>query len=134
MVSRILVVDSNVQASAATEQLLGEAGYTHATAHSFEDAVRRVSTERPDLVVTAVRLGQFNGMHLVVRWRADDPDLPIVVIGEAADRALAAEAAKYGVHFLSKPTDPRQFLKLVATLLAESELKAANAMKRQRES
>lgn len=115
--ARILIVDPNQQWSAETEKLLSSVGYDASSAASFEEASRAIAASRPDLLVTVVRLGRFNGLHLALRARADHPDLPIVVVGETSDAGVAADAVKFGAQFASKTMDARDFLNLVATLL-----------------
>ena len=117
MARRILVVDCNSQASAETEQILTSAGYRSATVTSFEAATKSLSADTPDLVVTAVRLGPFNGLHLVLRARAQHPDLPILVVGDDGDSALAADAHRFGAHFVSRQMDAGELLALIAQLL-----------------
>jgi DNA-binding NtrC family response regulator len=121
MAPRILVVDCNQQSSTATEQLLSRAGYHSAAVTSFEDATRSVSTDCPDLLVTDVRLGRFNGLHLALRARLDHPNLPILVLGEVGDTALAADAARLGARFVAKSTDAGAFLGLVADLVGDGD-------------
>ncbi len=115
---RVLLVDCDRVASAATAQLLSAAGYLLEVVHSFEMAVQQLARSCPDLLVTPVRLGQFNGLHLVLRCRVEYPQLPIVVTAESSDAGLAAEAAQYGVRFVHEGTEPQSFLRLVSELLA----------------
>lgn len=115
---RILLVDSDTQASTEAEQLLRDAGYRAASVATFEDARRQIALDCPDLLITAVRLGAFNGVHLMLRCRADNPDLPVVVMGEKDDSRLAAEVTRYRGRFLLRPVNPGQILALVSELLA----------------
>lgn len=121
MAPRILVVDCDQQSSVATEQLLTAAGYESASVTSFEDAARTMSVNCPDLLVTDIRLGRFNGLHLALRARVDHPDLRILVLGEAGDAALAADAARLGARFVPKATDARSFLGLVADIVGDGD-------------
>ena len=117
MAPRILVVDSNHQSSVATEQLLTAAGYESASVTTFEEATQSLTLNCPDLLVTDVRLGAFNGLHLALRARVDHPNLPILVLGDTCDASLAADAARLGARFVAKTTDPGAFLGLVRDLL-----------------
>jgi two-component system response regulator GlrR len=115
---RILLVEPDSRSSAATEQALSAAGYPTVSVRDFNDATRRLAVERPDLLVTAVRLGEFNGLHLVLRCGADHPDMPMIVTGDEEDPALAAEVARYGARFISKSMGRERLLYLVSELLA----------------
>ena len=114
---RVLLVDCDRVASAATAQLLSAAGYLSEVVHSFEMAVQELARGCPDLLVTPVRLGQFNGLHLVLRCRVEYPHLPIVLTGESSDAGLEDEAAQYGVRFVHKSTEPQRLLRLVDEML-----------------
>jgi DNA-binding response OmpR family regulator len=115
---RILLVEPDSRWSAATERLLSEAGYLTVPVRTFDDATRQLTLDSPDLLVTAVRLGAFNGLHLVLRGRGDYPCLPMIVTGEEQDPLLADEVARYGARFIPKSLEPERFLRLVAELLS----------------
>ena len=125
MASRILLVDSDRQAVAAVERLLVRAGHRLTALASFEAATRHLSLEAADLLISAVRLGQFNGVHLALRARADHPQLPIILCGDPSDAVVAAEAAAFGARFVATPIEPEQLLTIVTALLA-TEPVAAN--------
>jgi hypothetical protein len=72
---RILIVDPNSAAiTSGIESALVEAGHRVASVCTFEQASLQLSLDCPDLLVTAVRLGAFNGMHLLFRFRAACPE------------------------------------------------------------
>jgi two-component system C4-dicarboxylate transport response regulator DctD len=119
MSNRVLLVDCDRVASAATAQLLSAAGYLLDVVSSFEMALQQVARSCPDLLVTPVRLGQFNGLHLVLRCRAEYPNLPIVVTADPSDAGLADEAAQYGVRFVPRGTEPQGLVRLVGEMLGD---------------
>jgi DNA-binding response OmpR family regulator len=118
MSNRILLVDPDPASAAATKQLLADAGYGTSSVHTFDDAARHLSVECPELLVTAVRLGAFNGLHLVLRCRGECPDMATIVTGEEEDPSLASEVHRYGARFISKSLDRERFLGLVSELLS----------------
>src|SRR6202163_1453535 len=115
---RILLVEPDSRWSSATERLLSQAGYLTVSARTFDDATRQLAVDSPDLLVTAVRLGAFNGLHLVLRCRGNYPYLPMIVTGEEEDPLLADEVTRYGARFVSKSLEPGRFLRIVSELLA----------------
>src|SRR5262249_53106824 len=112
-----LVVDANPDGLAQTTRLLSGAGYAVSPAVSFAGARRQLASLRPDVLVTAVRLAGFNGLHLVIAGRAQLPALVAVVTHGAADPALQADASAHGALFLSAPIDPKLFLNVIAQSL-----------------
>jgi DNA-binding NtrC family response regulator len=69
---------------------------------TFERARDRLSTATPDVLVTEVRLGAYNGLHLVLRAKAIRPSLKAIVTSRTADRVLQREAHALGAEFFVK--------------------------------
>jgi DNA-binding NtrC family response regulator len=113
---RILLVDPDSQAAAANQQALVQTGYRVVPVSTFQEATQQMSLDSPDLLITKVRLGSFNGLHLLLRCRAEHPDLPVIVVGTSADRT--ADVTRFGAEFVDSPIEHASFLELVATLLS----------------
>jgi DNA-binding response OmpR family regulator len=98
---RVLVVEPDLdQALTLRDALLGD-GYVVEVVHTFEAAVRTLTMGGIGVLVTAVRLAAFNGLHLIIRTRALDPRVRSIVVGLSADRS--ADITRLGVPFLQKP-------------------------------
>ena len=69
----VVVVDGNTRDRTSTVTLLEAAGYRVRSARSFDEAKTLLAAECPDLLITDLRLGQYNGLHLVLRTRSDLP-------------------------------------------------------------
>ena len=67
----VVVVDGNARDRTSTVTLLEAAGYRVRSARSFDEAKTLLAAECPDLLITDLRLGQYNGLHLVLRTRND---------------------------------------------------------------
>jgi DNA-binding NtrC family response regulator len=117
MTHDILVVDHNAAALTPLLAALAEAGHSAIGAPSFRDAVRILTTRAPALLVCSLQLGPYNGLHLLVRGRAEHPSLPVVMIGPASD-VLAREARDLGAAvYLPQPLDIDALLPAVADLV-----------------
>ncbi|MEO8256554.1 MAG: response regulator [Acidobacteriota bacterium] len=112
---RILLVEPDAALAIDIESALIGAGHRLAWVSTFEEATRQLTLECPDLLITAVRLGAFNGMHLLFRFRSDDPDVPVVVIGGPND--LTPDMRRHATRFLSPPIERAALIELVAGLL-----------------
>ena len=84
------------------------------------DALKKLTTERVDLVITDINMPMMDGLKLVtlIRGNARTKTLPIVIVTtEGADedrkRGLALGANAY----VPKPIQPSLLLKTVASLL-----------------
>ena len=80
MAKRVLIVDDEPDVVETLAELVQGAGYEVVTRLNFEDARKDIATDPPDILVTDVRLGPFNGLQLAVLMRATRPDSPIVVL------------------------------------------------------
>jgi DNA-binding NtrC family response regulator len=116
--AEILAVDDDQATLSGWTELLRREGYLVRSVRAFEDARRLLTTSPPDLLITDVRLGSFNGLQLVLRARALNPSVPAIVVTAFPDPLLESEAARYGARFVVKPVAPAMLLGLVAELLA----------------
>ena len=114
----ILVVDSEHQTLFRTRRVLYTAGYRVATSDTFEEACSLLTSSQPDLLIVDIRLGAFNGLHLVLRRRWDDPTQRSVVTSHTSDPVLQREARALGAPYLVKPIGRNDLLRVVRGLLA----------------
>ena len=99
MSSAILVVSPDNARLAATIQMLSNAGYRTSGTTTFEDGKRRLDTTRPDLVIADERLGEFNGLHLILHGRAGRPDMAGIVTTPTRVAGLEADAQRLEVDY-----------------------------------
>jgi DNA-binding NtrC family response regulator len=100
---RILVVDDDRQVLRYLTDLLQEAGFDTVACERYQDAKALLSTSRPDVLLTDIRLGAYNGLQLAFYARDHHPGLPVVVLTGYEDPTLRDEANRSGAHFLVKP-------------------------------
>jgi len=98
---RVLLVDANRDSE--TKQVLKSAGHLVTRAFGFEEAKRWLQSSPPDLLMTDVRLGAYNGLHLVLRARAKHPEMPAIVVDMDHDPVLEREASEAGATYVAKP-------------------------------
>ena len=96
MAIEILVVDTDRDALAAMATALQAAGYEPTLADDFEDATALLKSHTFDVMLTAHRLGAHNGLHLVLRARAERPTVGTVVSTTTPDPVLEVEANSFG--------------------------------------
>ena len=130
MPHRVLLVDADPDALARTESVLSAAGYLVTSVSVFEEAKQRLSIAPPDLLMADVRLGAYNGLHLIVRGRADHPDMSAIVSHTVRDPVLEAEAKNAGAVYVVKPLEAAALLEIVRDLLAGRPLDQTTAVQR----
>lgn len=115
---RILLVETDIALAMRLTAALGQAGFAVVRAEGFEDALTRLRQARFELLITAVRLGPYNGLHLILRARGEQPRLPAVITSSAHDPLVEADAESMGAEYLPSPaTDPAALLEVIALLL-----------------
>ena len=100
---RVLIVDDEAQVLSTLAAFVTRAGFTVETATKFEDAKRLLTTDPPDILVTDVRLGPYNGLQLVLLMREARPEGRIVVLSAFDDPTLRQEASRYQAEYILKP-------------------------------
>ena len=110
MAFRILVVEDDNATRRGMAQLLTGAGYEVTETASMTEALSLLSSDTPDLVITDLRLAEFNGLYLAA---VNPQRIPVIIVTGYADRGLEAEARELGADFLLKPVKPSQLLAVV---------------------
>lgn len=113
---RVLIVEDDKSTLAGWVELLGGAGYQVTGVSTYEQA-REELAHMPDLLITDVRLGVYNGLQLIVRGRMLNPELEAIVITGYADQVVFREAVHLHAEHLEKPVDIDRLLLLVAKAL-----------------
>jgi DNA-binding NtrC family response regulator len=120
----ILVVDANGSTLVRTVHQLAKAGYDVVGVDNFGDAKARLETAPPDLLITGVRLGPFNGLHLIVRSRGQLPEMATILTHDSDDPVLVGEALSNDARFLLQPCGSDVLLQTVQTSLVARSLAA----------
>ena len=113
----VLVVDDDRQVLKYLTEVLREEGYDTVTCERFTDAKTLLSTTRPDLLLTDIRLGAYNGLQLAIFAQRRHPDIPIIVLTGYEDPTLRQQAAASGATFLVKPVKRDELLGRIAAAL-----------------
>ena len=118
MTSDILVVSADPSVLSGRVTALRRSGFGARASASFPDA-RRLLEEGPppEVLVTDVRLGPYNGLHLVAVARVEFPRTVAIVIG-GQDHVLEVEAAGLGARYMLAPVTPRDLEQTIGELLA----------------
>jgi DNA-binding NtrC family response regulator len=112
---RVLIVDDDGSTRRGLVQLLLQAGYEATAVGTFDEARRIISATPPDLLITDIRLEEYNGLQLILN---SPRTIPTIVITGFADPVLETEARRGGAAYLVKPVQPLQLLEVVSEKLA----------------
>ncbi|ROR22790.1 two-component system response regulator GlrR [Comamonas sp. BIGb0124] len=119
--TRLLVVDDDPDMLRLLSMRLNGAGYHVTAVDSAEAALAQLDIERPQLVLSDVRLPGKDGLALFDDIRQRHPSLPVILLTAHGTIPDAVEATSRGVFtYLTKPFDSKELLDKIGQALALS--------------
>lgn len=101
---RILIVDDEDALREVLGLSVADLGYTVATAENGRAALDLFAEFSPDIVLTDIKMPVMDGIELLRRVKALDPDVEVVMISGHGDMELAVKSLQYeALDFLTKP-------------------------------
>jgi two-component system response regulator GlrR len=118
MSARILLVDDDADLLQLIAMRLVAAGYAVSAVGSGEAALASFAAQRPDAIVTDLRMRGMDGMALFDAVHRQAPSLPVVILTAHGTIPEAVSATRRGVFsFLTKPFDSKVLTDTVADAL-----------------
>jgi CheY-like chemotaxis protein len=118
---KVLVVDDDPVVATSFNRVLASKGYAVITAGNGEEALKKLSAEKYDLVYTDIKMPGMSGIEVAEKVKASQPWLPVVIITGYGTRADEARAEAMGVaNFLNKPLSPEMIESSAAKALETS--------------
>ena len=115
MPPRILIVDDEESVTITMAAILEMDGYSVATALTGQAALEQIEHEVFDLVLTDLRLGDFDGMDVLAATRRKSPDTVGIVLTGYASLESAVTALREGAYdYMLKPADVEELRATVA--------------------
>ena len=116
----VLIVDDEPHNVKLVRDLVQLLGYATIEATNGREGVERVLLDKPDLVLMDVQMPIMDGIQAIT-WLKSNPatrDVPVVVLTSYAMVGDKERITLAGCdHYLTKPLDTRQFMKLVKEIL-----------------
>ncbi|MGZ9720408.1 response regulator transcription factor [Rhizobium miluonense] len=101
---KILVVDDEPPIRKLLRVGLGAQGYVVNEAQNAAAAQASVDEDRPDLVVLDLGLPDKSGQDLLMEWREDGMQIPVVILSSRTDEAGIVKALESGADdYITKP-------------------------------
>lgn len=121
-VRHILVVDDEPLAAGQVSKFLESAQVRTTTAGSGRAALACHAEDPADMIVTDLRMPDGDGIELIRTIRAQDIEIPIIVVTGQVLREAEAEALDAGATaLLRKPLDLAELAKTVKQLLSPAD-------------
>lgn len=113
--SKIMIVDDEEAVCWAFEQFLKEEGHDAIIASNAQEAIDKLKSEIPDLVIMDIRMpGQMDGLDALSEMRRIEPDLYIIIMTAYGTMQTAIKAMQSGAYdYILKPFDDLDQVKLI---------------------
>jgi adenylate cyclase len=117
--ARILAVDDTPQNIRLLEAILSPRGYEIVQATSGPEALVKVTSEQPDLILLDVLMPNMDGYEVCRRLQADPATrlLPVVMITASSDQEKVKAIEAGADDFIAKPFNPAELLARVGSLV-----------------
>ena len=122
MSQKILVVDDEQSIVTLLKYNLETAGYIVEVAYDGEEALKKVETEQPELIVLDVMLPKKHGIEVCKTIRSDKNLVAILMLtakDDEFDRVLGLELG--ADDYMTKPFSPREVVARVKAILRRSQ-------------
>jgi two-component system alkaline phosphatase synthesis response regulator PhoP/two-component system response regulator VicR len=118
---KILAVDDERHIVRLVQVNLERAGYKVVPAYDGVDALKKVETERPDLIVLDVMMPHMDGFEVLKNLKANPQtkDIPVIMLTAKAQDADVFRGWSSGVDcYLTKPFNPMELLTFVKRIFS----------------
>ena len=117
----VLVVDDEPDMVENVARILRRGAFACLTAGSAREALALVERDRPDLILTDLRMPGMDGLALFRAVKRLSPPTPVIIVTACASDAIAEEALAAGVTaFLAKPFSAAELRQMVREGMAGS--------------
>jgi len=124
---KVLLVDDEMGILDTLRILFRGEGYAVTTALGGAEALEIIAREKPDLVVTDIRMPGTTGLEVLSRTREVDPEIPVILMTAQASLQSAVRAVNEGAfYYLQKPFANDELLAICRRALEARTLKAEN--------
>src|ERR1700730_8892371 len=116
---RVLIVEDELAARSGLEQLLKSWGFLAESAADGEEALEKVTTFRPAIVITDLVMPRMDGLELLRALQNQGADVTTLLLTAQGTVETAVEAIKEGAYdYLTKPVDIQR-LKILLDKIVE---------------
>jgi DNA-binding NtrC family response regulator len=125
--ARLLIVDDELDMLDNVTRILNRAGHHCVAVADPERALQMIDTERPDLVLTDLKMPKVDGIEILRAARQTDPHLPVIIMTAYGSIESAVEAMQQGAfHYVTKPFNNEELRLLVERGLTQRRLALEN--------
>ncbi len=130
---RVLIVEDDAAARVGLVQLVKSWGFLAESASDGEDALVKVTSFRPSIVISDLVMPRMDGLALLRALQSQDADVSTLLLTAMGTVETAVEAMKEGAYdYLTKPVDIQRLKVLLDKIVERQEtLREVKALRRQ---
>jgi two-component system response regulator AtoC len=126
--SRVLVIDDDASLRFTLEAVLSDAGLIVEACESGASGLAAFDSRGADVVLTDLAMPAMDGMQVLGRMRASDPNVPVLMLTAHGSERAAVAAMKAGAFdYIPKPFDPDDLVLAVRRAAEWRDLRLQNA-------
>ncbi|MBS2001176.1 MAG: response regulator [Candidatus Obscuribacterales bacterium] len=116
---RILIVDDTITARILMKNILESAGYLVKTANDGTEALKVLTREKFDMLLTDIEMPKMNGIELTAAVRKSGQKLPIILVTSMTDQKFRDEGTEAGADafFVKSSFDQNNLLDVIKRLM-----------------
>ena len=99
---RVLMIDDDQEYLGLCTMVLRDDGHDVIACWNFSEARRLLTEDHFDVLITDVRLGPYNGLHLIT---VAAPSMTKIALSAYLDPVIRRDAEQAGARFVVKPAD-----------------------------
>ena len=130
---RLLIVEDETATRLGLTELARNWGFVADAASDGEEALRKVTTFRPAIIITDLAMPGMNGLALLRALQEQDKDITTIILTGQGTVETAVEAIKVGAYdYVTKPIDPQRLHILLEKVVERQQtLREVKALRRQ---
>jgi DNA-binding NtrC family response regulator len=130
---RLLIVEDEVATRVGLTELVRNWGFLAESAADAEDALTKVTTFRPGIIITDLAMPGVSGLDLLRTLQEQDRDITTIILTGQGTVETAVEAIKVGAYdYLTKPVDPQRLHILLEKVVERQQtLREVKVLRRQ---
>lgn len=115
---KILIIDDDPDLCILLSKFLEKKGYEVDTAFSGNGGIAKIKEKRADLVICDYRLGDKEGIEMLIQIKQLDPSIKVLIITGYSDIKTAVDVIKHGAFdYITKPLIPDEVLSVIKSAM-----------------
>jgi two-component system, NtrC family, response regulator HydG len=118
---KILLIEDDITFCKLLEKFLIKKSYLVVTSFSAEEAKLKIKSEDFQIIITDLRLPNYDGIELMLEFKKAFPNIPVILMTGYSDVNTAVKAIKNGASdYISKPFNPEEVVLVIENALQKT--------------